>query len=268
MRLSMALSAAVAALVLGGAVLLGPLPAACAAVAVIAVIAWGWPRQMGAPARVSLSLTMLVAGILGVAVMLLWPLDGAATHEPWALFEPLAVLLAWGTMASFVVQLVRGTGRPLRLESTVATMGGVLVCLMTACWVPLARYADDGRIAPLVLVLAGAVCVTSLVGLTPWMQGRPRVLALVMVPAGALLAGVGSLLAGAGAQEAAVHAVAALGAVAFVALTAATAPSSRPLPADQPVGTTLRPRRAGYALAMAPVGAAGVVGHVLLGLLA
>ena len=31
--------------------------------------------------------------------------------------------VALGTMAAFVVQLVRGTGRPLRLESTVATMG-------------------------------------------------------------------------------------------------------------------------------------------------
>ena len=49
MRLTMALSAALAALVLGGAALLGPAPAAVAVVAVIAVIAWGWPRQMGAP---------------------------------------------------------------------------------------------------------------------------------------------------------------------------------------------------------------------------
>ena len=54
----------------------------------------------------------------------------------------------------------------------------------------------------------------------------------------------------------------------LVSLTAATAPSARPRPEDRPVGTTLRPRRAGYALAMAPVGAAGVVGHVMLGFLA
>ena len=54
----------------------------------------------------------------------------------------------------------------------------------------------------------------------------------------------------------------------LVSLTAATAPSSRPRPEDRPVGTTLRPRRAGYALALAPVGAAGVVAHVMVGFLA
>ena len=53
-----------------------------------------------------------------------------------------------------------------------------------------------------------------------------------------------------------------------MSLTAATAPSSRPRPEDRPVGTTLRPRRAGYALALAPVGAAGVVAHVMVGFLA
>lgn len=268
MRLTMALSAALAALVLGGAALLGPVPAAAAVVAVIAVIAWGWPRQMGAPARVSLSVTMFVAGLLGVVVMLAWPRGGEGLRQSWQLFEPLAVLLAWGTMAAFVVQLVRGTGRPLRLESTVATMGGVLLCLSAACWVPLARYAEVPRVAGLAVTLALAVAGTSLVGLTPWMQGRPRVLALVMIPASGLVAWLVSMLAGASPAVAPVHVLAALGAATLVALTASTAPTSRPRPEDRPVGTTLRPRRAGYALAMAPVGAAGIVGHVMLGFLA
>ena len=61
---------------------------------------------------------------------------------------------------------------------------------------------------------------------------------------------------------------AALAVAVLVSLTAATAPSSRPRPEDRPVGTTLRPRRAGYALALAPVGAAGVVAHVMVGFLA
>ena len=268
MRLTMALSAALAALVLGGAALLGPAPAAVAVVAVIAVIAWGWPRQMGAPARVSLSATLFTAGVLGVAVMLAWPRGDDGLRQSWALFEPLAVLMAWGTMAAFVVQLVRGTGRPLRLESTVATMGGVLLCLCAACWVPLARYAEVPRVAGLTVTLALAVAGTALVGLTPGMQGRPRALALVMIPSSGLVAWLVSVLVGASTGVAAVHLVAALGAATLVALTAATAPTSRPRPEDRPVGTTLRPRRAGYALAMAPVGAAGVVGHVMLGFLA
>lgn len=268
MRLSMALSAALAALVLGGAALLGPVPAAVAACLVIAVIAFGWPRQMGAPARLSLTLTMLVAGVLGVFVMALWPRGDAGPRGAWALFEPLAVVLAFGTMASFIVQLVRGTGRPLRLESTVTTMGGVLVCLLTASWVPLAQHREAPGATGLVVTLAATLIVTSLIGLTPFMQGRPRVLALVMVPASGVVAALVSLLLGAPAHTAWVHAAAALGTAGLVSLTAAAAPSSRPLPEDRVVGTTLSPRRAGYALAMAPVGAAGVVGHVMLCFLA
>lgn len=268
MRLSMALSAAVAALVLGGATLLGPVPAAVAAVAVILVIAWGWPRQMGAPARISLSVTLAVVGVVAVLMMLLWPPLEHGRRGAWTLFEPLAVTLAWSTMAAFVVQLVRGTGRPLRLESTVATMGGGLIAVMTACWVAVSRWTDAPAVAGLVLTLAVTVAAVSLVGLTPWVQGRPGILALVVIPVGALLAWPVSTLAGVGPEDRLPVMAAALAVAVLVSLTAATAPSSRPRPEDRPVGTTLRPRRAGYALALAPVGAAGVVAHVMVGFLA
>lgn len=265
MRLSMALSAAVAALVLGGAALLGPAAAAVAAVAVVLVIAWGWPRQMGAPARRSLSVTLAVSGLVSVLLMLVWPQPPAAAGA-WGLLEPLGVVLAWGTIASFVVQLARGTGRPLRLESTVATMGGVLICVMAACWVALARTAAVA--APLlVTVLAVTVCLVSLVGLTPWMQGRPGMLALVVVPAAGLVAGAVAAVRGLEPVLGAGAVLAALAAATLVSLTATTAPSSRPRPEDRPVATTLRPRRAGYALAMAPVALAGVIGHVMVGFL-
>lgn len=268
MRLTMALSAALAALVLGGAALLGPVPAAVAVVVVIAVIAWGWPRQMGAPARVSLSATLFTAGVLGVAVMLAWPRGDDGLRQSWELFEPLAVALAWSTMASFVVQLVRGTGRPLRLESTVATMGGGLIAVMTACWVAVSRWTDAPAVAGLVLTLAISVAAFSLIGLIPGVQGRPGVLALVVVPLGALLAWPVSALLGVGPQDRAAVVAAVVAVATLVSLTAATAPSARPRPEDRPVGTTLRPRRAGYALALAPVGAAGVVAHVMVGFLA
>lgn len=268
MRLSMALSAAVAALVLGGAALLGPVPAALAAAVVILVIAWGWPRQMGAPARLSLSVTLAVAGAVAVLLMLLWPPLEDGHSGAWTLFEPLAVVVAWSTMASFVVQLVRGTGRPLRLESTVATMGGAFMAVVTACWVAVSRWSDTPAVAGLVITLAVTVAAVSLVGLTPWMQGRPGVLALVVIPLGTVLAWPVSALAGVGARDRPAVMAAALAVAVLVSLTAATAPSSRPRPEDRPVGTTLRPRRAGYALALAPVGAAGVVAHVMVGFLA
>ena len=162
MRLSMALSAAVAALVLGGAALLGPVPAALAAAVVILVIAWGWPRQMGAPARLSLSVTLAVAGGAAVLLMLLWPPLEDGHSGAWTLFEPLAVVVAWSTMASFVVQLVRGTGRPLRLESTVATMGGAFMAVVTACWVAVSRWTDTPAVAGLVITLAVTVAAVSL----------------------------------------------------------------------------------------------------------
>ena len=268
MRLSMALSAAVAALVLGGAALLGPVPAALAAAVVILVIAWGWPRQMGAPARLSLSVTLAVAGGIAVLLMLLWPPLEDGHSGAWTLFEPLAVVVAWSTMASFVVQLVRGTGRPLRLESTVATMGGAFMAVVTACWVAVSRWTDTPAVAGLVITLAVTVAAVSLVGLTPWMQGRPGVLALVVIPLSTVLAWPVSALAGVGARDRPAVMAAALAVAVLVSLTAATAPSSWPRPEDRPVGTTLRPRRAGYALALAPVGAAGVVAHVMVGFLA
>lgn len=268
MRLPMALSAALAALVLCGTALLGPGAAALTASVVVLVISWGWPRQMGAPARVSLSVTLAAVGLLGVLLMLVWPAPETGDGDAWALLEPLAVLLAWGTMAAFVVQLVRGTGRPLRLESTVAAMGGVLIVVMTASWVAVARWTDVPDVRALVLTLGAIVSVVSLVGLTPWMQGRPGVLALVVIPLSGVLAWAGGALAGAAPRELAELVLAGLAAATLVALTAATAPSSRPRPEDRPLATTLRPRRAGYALAMAPVGAAGVIGHVMVGLLA
>ena len=228
MRLSMALSAAVAALVLGGAALLGPVPAALAAAVVILVIAWGWPRQMGAPARLSLSVTLAVAGGAAVLLMLLWPPLEDGHSGAWTLFEPLAVVVAWSTMASFVVQLVRGTGRPLRLESTVATMGGAFMAVVTACWVAVSRWTDTPAVAGLVITLAVTVAAVSLVGLTPWMQGRPGVLALVVIPLGTVLAWPVSALAGVGARDRPAVTAAALAVAVLVSLTAATAPSSRP----------------------------------------
>ena len=120
--------------------------------------------------------------------------------------------------------------------------------------------------------LRGPAAVIALVALAVSSVG-PSIAALLAGrlaehPEGGLVAWLVSVLVGASSGVAVVHVVAALGAATLVALTAATAPTSRPRPEDRPVGTTLRPRRAGYALAMAPVGAAGVVGHVMLGFLA
>lgn len=269
MRLSMALAAAVAAVALSAAAFAGPWAAAAVAVVVILVIAWGWPRQLGSPARLSLSLTLALVGLTGLGLTLLWEQWGLSEPGKGALglFQPMAVVAGWGVMVAFVVQLVRGTGRPLRLESTVATMGGVMIVVMTSGWAALASFAAQ-PLAPILLVAIGTtVALVSLIGLSPWMQGRPGVLAAVLIPLSVLVAVVVGVVFQAGPRSLAIAAVAALASSTLVALTAATAPEATPRPEDRPVATTLRPRRAGFALAMAPVGAAGVIGHVILALL-
>ncbi|WP_227718849.1 MULTISPECIES: hypothetical protein [Micrococcus] len=269
MRLSMALAAALAAVVLSAAAFVGPLAVSAVAIVVILVIAWGWPRQLGSPARISLSVTLAVVGLVSLGLTLLWGHVGLGEPEKGALglFQPMAVVAGWGVIAAFMVQLFRGTGRPLRLESTVATMGGVMIVVMTSGWAALAQW-NALPLAPILLLSIGAtVALVSLLGLTPWMQGRPGTLAAVLIPLSVLIAVASGLVLDAEPRKLAIAAVAALASSTLVALTAATAPSAKPRPEDRPVATTLRPRRAGFALAMAPVGAAGVIGHVILALL-
>jgi hypothetical protein len=268
MRLSMALAAALGAVALSGAAFLGPYAVSAVSVVVILVIAWGWPRQLGSPARTSLSVTLAVVGLASLGLTLLWGQLGLGEPAKGALglFQPMAVVAGWGVMAAFMVQLIRGTGRPLRLESTVATMGGVMIVVMTSGWAALAQW-NTLALAPLLLVTVGAtVALVSLLGLTPWMQGRPGVLAAILIPLSIAVAVAVTLLLDAEPRKLVATALAALASSTLVALTAATAPSEKPRPEDRPVATTLRPRRAGFALAMAPVGAAGVIGHVILAL--
>lgn len=269
MRLSMALAAALAAVVLSASAFVGPFAVSAVAVVVILVIAWGWPRQLGSPARISLSVTLAVVGLTSLGLTLLWGHLGLSEPGKGALglFQPMAVVAGWGVIAAFMVQLIRGTGRPLRLESTVATMGGVMIVVMTSGWAALAQW-NTLPLAPLLLVTIGAtVALVSLIGLTPWMQGRPGILAAVLIPLSVLIAVAATMALDMDPRKLVIAAAAALASSTLVALTAATAPSAKPRPEDRPVATTLRPRRAGFALAMAPVGAAGVIGHVILALM-
>ena len=207
--------------------------------------------------------------LTSLGLTLLWGHLGLSEPGKGALglFQPMAVVAGWGVIAAFMVQLIRGTGRPLRLESTVATMGGVMIVVMTSGWAALAQW-NTLPLAPLLLVTIGAtVALVSLIGLTPWMQGRPGILAAVLIPLSVLIAVAATMALDMDPRKLVIAAAAALASSTLVALTAATAPSAKPRPEDRPVATTLRPRRAGFALAMAPVGAAGVIGHVILALM-
>ncbi|GAA1105027.1 hypothetical protein [Nesterenkonia jeotgali] len=97
------------------------------------LIALGWPQLMGVSARRSLSAVIAGAGVisaLGAGVV------GSASD----LFFWSSVALAFGVMSVFLIQVLRGTGRPHRLESTIGACAGVLIATTGAGWVAGLRY--------------------------------------------------------------------------------------------------------------------------------
>lgn len=100
---------------------------------ICAVVALGWPQLMGVTARTSLSAVIAAAGAVaavGAAIA-----SGVDTLFFWS-----SVALAFGVIAVFVIQVLRGTGRPHRLESTLGAIAGVVVTTSAAGWVAGLRY--------------------------------------------------------------------------------------------------------------------------------
>ncbi|MDO5492671.1 MAG: hypothetical protein Q4F53_03530 [Nesterenkonia sp.] len=129
--------------------LLGTAAVALVACGVCVLIAWGWPQLMGVTARTSLSIVILIAGVVAV-------LGASLVERASALFFWSTVALAFGVMVVFVIQVLRGTGRPQRLESTLGASTGVVISTTAAGWVAGYRYpleltgvdddADDTRV--------------------------------------------------------------------------------------------------------------------------
>lgn len=109
-----------------------------------AVVAAGWPQLMGVTARKSLSAVILAAGVIAAV-------GAASVSRVGSLFFWSSVALAFGVMVVFAVQVVRGTGRPHRLESTLGACAGVVITTTAAGWVAGLRYpagmagTDDGE---------------------------------------------------------------------------------------------------------------------------
>lgn len=113
------------------------------------IVALGWPQLMGVTARKSLSAVILAAGVVAA-------IGAAQVQRPQDLFFWSSVALAFGVMVVFVIQVLRGAGRPQRLESTLGACGGVLITTTAAGWVAGLRYpaelagtseSDDGLLA-------------------------------------------------------------------------------------------------------------------------
>ena len=92
---------------------------------ICAVVALGWPQLMGVTARGSLSAVIGAAGIVAAV-------GAAIAAEVDTLFFWSSVALAFGIIAVFLIQVLRGTGRPHRLESTLGACAGVVVTTTAA----------------------------------------------------------------------------------------------------------------------------------------
>ncbi|GAA1148920.1 hypothetical protein [Nesterenkonia lutea] len=149
-------------------------------------IALGWPQLMGVAARRSLSAVIASAGVIAV-------LGAAVVGTADDLFFWSSVALAFGVMSVFLIQVLRGTGRPHRLESTIGACAGVVIATTTAGWVAGLRYpveladAAGGEDATGILAVRGLFAVenSTLLAVT----GASGELAVVTLAAGTLVAG-------------------------------------------------------------------------------
>ncbi|WP_157983982.1 hypothetical protein [Nesterenkonia muleiensis] len=132
-HLPVALAALVGAGALAAASWAGVAALTAVVCALCAVVAVGWPQLMGVSARKSLSAVILAAGVVAA-------LGAAIVTRVESLFFWSSVSLAFGVMVVFTIQVLRGSGRPHRLESTLGACAGVVMTTTAAGWVAALRY--------------------------------------------------------------------------------------------------------------------------------
>lgn len=132
-HLPVALTALVGSAALAAAAWAGAATLTVVVCALCAVIAVGWPQLMGVTARTSLSTVIMAAGVVAA-------LGAAIVTRVESLFFWSAVALAFGVMVVFVIQVLRGSHRPHRLESTLGACAGVFLTTTTAGWIAGFRY--------------------------------------------------------------------------------------------------------------------------------
>jgi len=153
--------------------------------AAAALAGFGWPYLLGVPARKSQGLVLALVGAGGVAAAYFAPATAMLTWLPG--------IVAVGVGAVFLIQLLRGTGQPHRLESTIGVIAGALVAGMAAGWVAADRLPGGGS-ESLIISGVAAIAVAMLISLIPLAD---RITAPVGVIAGALAAaGAAALVPG------------------------------------------------------------------------
>lgn len=146
MRYARIIGAAAVALILALlASVIGSWAPLAVSVVLAVVIAFGWPSAAGIHARRRHN---VIIGAAGVAASLLV----AFVPAQQLIWLPAVVGVAF--MSVCVAELVRGEGARLRLESTLASVTGVLAAVSASGWIALARVKAEYGLGA-VLTVAG-----------------------------------------------------------------------------------------------------------------
>ena len=152
--------AAVALAAIVGASYVSLAVSAAVVVVLILVAAIGWPYVLGIPARKSQSTAIALSALAACAAAYLSPSGAALTWLP--------VAVALGLGAVFLIQLLRGTGQSLRLESTLGASSGVLIIALGAGWIATENLGVNAGTSGVTLVTGISVLVAIAAALLPW----------------------------------------------------------------------------------------------------
>lgn len=136
------------------------------------VIGFGWPHLLGVPAKKTMGSIIAGAGIASV-------LTAALLSGPRVLLW-FAAIVALGMGLIFVVQLLRGTGQSLRLESTIGGTVGVLLSTMAGGWAGAERLASNAADSGMMLLTGASLLFALVAALLPWPDRIVGPLAVVL----------------------------------------------------------------------------------------
>ncbi|WP_026820504.1 hypothetical protein [Arthrobacter castelli] len=147
------------------------------------VTGFGWPHLLDVPAKKTMGAVIAGAGIASVLTAAM--LDGPRMLL-W--FAPIAAV---GTGLIFMVQLLRGTGQSLRLESTIGGAAGILLATMAGGWAAAERLATNASDSSMMLLTGTSLFFALAAALLPWPD---RIVAPLAVVLAALTGTMGALL--------------------------------------------------------------------------
>lgn len=148
-------------------------------------LAWGWPAATG------LDRGARATGILVLAGVLVAGAGGLVTETPHLRLVPIA--LAGSVVLMFLLQLVRGDGRPDLTPEVVATAGGLGLVGMGASLIGLARMVEGPSLMAVLMAAVAASVVAE--PLARWRALRGWLVPIVMVVGGLAAVGIATLLA-------------------------------------------------------------------------